>query len=79
MTEIREGTIELQLKVNGKIYALGVDLSTCPTEERLTNELKWLIQSLVETLKRLGWFLKEAEEQSLERRDADLQLEGSGD
>ena len=56
MTEIREGTIELQTKINGKIYALGIDLNTIPTEEKLVHELKWLTRALVGTLKKLKWF-----------------------
>ena len=56
MAEIREGTIEIQMKVNGQIYALGIDLNTIPTEEKLVNELKWLTRALVETLKELKWF-----------------------
>ena len=56
MSEIREGTIEVQTKVNGKIYALGVDLNTIPTEEKLVNELKWLTRALVGTLRGLKWF-----------------------
>ena len=56
MIEIREGTIEMQTKVNGKIYANGIDLNTIPTEEKLVNELKWLIRALVGTLRELKWF-----------------------
>jgi hypothetical protein len=56
MTEIREGTIELQIKVNEKIYAPGIDLNTISTEEKLVNELKWLARALVGTLRELKWF-----------------------
>jgi hypothetical protein len=57
MTTIKDGTIELQVKVNGKCYASGIELNK--SEKILTRELLWLTRALLGTLKELYWFDEE--------------------
>ena len=56
---VREGTIELHIKLAGVHYALCIELSDFPTEEKLTRGLETLNQCLQITLIRQGYWIKE--------------------
>ncbi len=60
MSEIREGTAELHMKVKGVHYAFALELSELSTKKKLDRGLKWLDQCLCITLKDLGWFKEQS-------------------
>ena len=54
MTELAEGTIEVRLKLNGILYALGMELKEFPTEEALYRGLEEANECLIATLREQG-------------------------
>ena len=50
MTELAEGTIEVHLKINGILYALGLRLEEFPTENALCRALEDANECLLATL-----------------------------
>ena len=60
VTELAEGTIEVRLKINGILYALGLRLEEFPTEDALRKGLRTVNLCLRETLFEQGYWLRDA-------------------
>lgn len=57
MTEIEEGTVALQVRLNGVTYALGLDLTDFQTAGALDKGLSVLNSCLHQTLRKHDYFL----------------------
>lgn len=57
MAEIRDGTVELHVKVNGTHYALGMKLSDFPKENDFNRGMETITNCLRTTLITQGYLL----------------------
>ena len=60
MKELKEGTVELHVKVNGKDYALGLELDKFPTREVLERAMRALTGTMFGTLIEIEWFKEQS-------------------
>ena len=56
MTTIKDGTIELHMKLRGVHYAIGLELNDFFSRDMLEGGMKCMTQAMFWTLTNLDWF-----------------------